>query len=447
MSPHRGRVLAAGLPLAVAAAVVVVDRGLSAALAFGSVLLGLFAARHFRTLPRPQRLATGAALGVLSLVLAWPMVKLVASNVADPGEWDFLGFWLHSQTALERENFYDPIHAQRRAAGLVVSDALRTEIIDVGFWYPPQSMLLFWPLGLFPRPLSLALWYGVNAVALVGAGLVLCRTLLGELSALPLLATAVLVLACYGTLSTVTFAQTTFVCLLLVAVSGLEPGRVGAGAAVAAAFFVKPFAGLLAVPAFFSRDRRTLAGGVLFVLASSAVALLAFGGEAFLGYFQLDQTANKPAWIYAESTNQSLLGLTLRLFDPVCEGTACVTYPPFLVLLVIGLAVTVWLTTRITRETDLTKALWLAFALLFYPVSQVFYSVLLVWVALVSWRRGEPGTMSWLLHATVIATMFALARAQNGRFTVLAFGLGWLLMLAQGARVAFPAMARRFEAG
>jgi hypothetical protein len=55
--------------------------------------------------------------------------------------------------------------------------------------------------------------------------------------------------------------------------------------------------------------------------------------------------------------------------------------------------------------------------------------------------------MSWLLHATVIATMFALARAQNGRFTVLAFGLGWLLMLAQGARVAFPAMARRFEAG
>jgi hypothetical protein len=56
-------------------------------------------------------------------------------------------------------------------------------------------MLLFWPLGLFPRPLSLALWYGVNAVALVGAGLVLCRTLLGELSALPLLATAVLVLA------------------------------------------------------------------------------------------------------------------------------------------------------------------------------------------------------------------------------------------------------------
>jgi hypothetical protein len=438
-------VLAVGLPLAVGAAVAAIDRGLAALLAFGSVVLCLFTARHYGSWPRPRRMAGGAVLAALAMLLAWPVAKLIAANVADPGEWDFLGFWLHSQTALERENFYDPVHARERAAGIVVSDAFRTEIIDVGFWYPPQSMLLFWPLGLLPRATSLALWYGFNVVALVAAMAFLCKTFFDEVAALPLLATGVLVLSCYGTLSTVSFAQTMFVCLLFVAVAGLEPNRYRAGIFAALAFFVKPFAGLLAVPALFARERRTVAGGVLAVLVSSAVAFLAFGAEVFSGYFLLEHTANKPAWVFAESTNQSLLGLTLRVLDASCEGPACVTFPPFLGAFACGLAVTVWLTTRILGEADLTKALWLAFALLFYPVSQVFYSVLLVWIALVSWRRGEPQKVGWLLHATVLGSMFALARVQEGRFTVLAYGLAWLLMLAQGARVAFPTHAKRLE--
>jgi hypothetical protein len=436
-------VLAVGLPLVVAAAVALIDRGFAAVLAFGGAVLCLFTARHYRSWTRPRRMAGGALLGALSMLLAWPVVRVIANNVADPGEWDFLGFWLHSQTALARENFYDPVHAQERAAGMVVSQAFRTEIIDVGFWYPPQSMLLFWPLGLFPRATSLMIWYGVNVVALIAATVLLCRSFFGELRALPLLATGGLLLSCYGTLSTVRFAQTTFVCLLFVAASGLEADRLRAGVFAALAFFVKPFAGLLAVPALFARERRTLAGGVLAVLASSAVAFVAFGGEAFLGYFLLDHAANKPSWIFAEQTNQSVLGLTLRVLDASCEGSACVRFAPFVALFVVGLAMTAWLTTRILGESDLAKTLWLAFALLFYPVSQVFYSVLLVWVALVSWRRGEPQKVGWLVHATLLGTMFGLAAAQDGRFTVLAYGLAWLVMLAQGARVAFPVQAKR----
>jgi hypothetical protein len=445
MSPPRRRVLAVGLPLAVGAAVAVIDRGFAALFAFGSVVLCLSTARHHRSWPKPRRMAGGAALGVLSTLLAWPVVKMIAANIAEPGEWDFLGFWLHSQTALARDNFYDPVHAQGRTAGMLVSEAFRTEIIDVGFWYPPQSMLLFWPLGLFPRTTSLTLWYAVNVAALIGATLLLCRSFFGELAALPLLATGVLVLSCYGTLSTVTFAQTTFVCLLAVAAAGLESNRVRAGFFIALACFVKPFAGLLAVPALLAREGRTIAGGALAVLVSTAMAFLAFGSAAFLGYFSLDHAANKPAWIFAESTNQSLLGLMLRVLDASCEGMACVTFAPFVGAFVCGVVVTTWLTTRILAEADLTKTLWLAFALLFYPVSQVFYSVLLVWVALVSWRRGEPQKVGSLLHATVLGLMFALAGVQEGRFTVLAYGLAWLLMLAQGARVAFPLHAKRLE--
>jgi hypothetical protein len=436
-------VLAAGLPLSVGAAVALIDRGFAAVLAFGGAVLCLVTARHHRSWSRPRRMAGGALLGALSMLLAWPVIRAIAANVADPGEWDFLGFWLHSQTALARENFYDPVHAQQRTAGMVVSQAFRTEIIDVGFWYPPQSMLLFWPLGLFPRATSLMIWYGVNVVALIAATMLLCRSFFAELTVLPLLASGGLLLSCYGTLSTVTFAQTTFVCLLFVAASGLEADRLRAGAFVALAFFIKPFAGLLAVPALFARERRTLAGGALAVLASSGIAFVAFGGEAFLGYFMLDHAANKPAWIFAEPTNQSVLGLTLRVLDASCEGSACVRFAPFVALFVVGLAVTAWLTTRILGEPDLAKTLWLAFALLFYPVSQVFYSALLVWVALVSWRRGEPHKVGWLIHATLLGTMFALAAAQEGRFTVLAYGLAWLVMLAQGARVAFPVQAQR----
>jgi hypothetical protein len=445
MSARRGRLLAVGLPLAVGALVAAIDRGVAAPLAFGSAFSCLFVARHYRSWPRSRRMAAGALLASIAMLLAWPVARVIAENVADPGEWDFLGFWLHSQTALERENFYDPIHAQKRAAGMLVSDAFRTEIIDVGFWYPPQSMLLFWPLGLFSRSTSLSLWYGVNVVVLIGAVLLLCRTFFDELGALPLLSTLGLVLACYGTLSTVTFAQTTFVCLLFVAAAGLEPDRIRAGVFAALAFFVKPFSGLLLVPALFARERRTVAGGVLAVLASSAVALVAFGGEVFLRYFSLDHAANKPSWIFIESTNQSLLGLMLRVLDASCEGSACVRFPPFIGAFVVGLVVTAWLTTRIVREAALAKAFWLAFALLFYPVSQVFYSVLLVWVALVSFRRGEPGKIGWLIHATVLGLMFALARAEDGRFTVLAYGLAWLLLLAQAARVAFPIHAKRLE--
>jgi hypothetical protein len=89
----------------------------------------------------------GLTLAVI-LVFGINSTRIMHSNIAHPPEWDFLGFWIGGRLAVQGLNFYEPENYEQVAQHLSLSDEFAQEITEVGFWYPPPSMLLFVPLVL-----------------------------------------------------------------------------------------------------------------------------------------------------------------------------------------------------------------------------------------------------------------------------------------------------------
>jgi hypothetical protein len=437
-SRRRTGFLTAGALLAAALLLVLIDgpevRAPATLAAVAALLLGL---HLWGRGPRGARAALAAFGAVTALLFVLPVVSDVARNLRRLPEWDFLGFWLHARTAVLGGDFYDPAWARELARPFDPSDAFRREIVDAGFWYPPPSMLLFWPLGWFEHPAAaLAPWYGLHAAFLAVAVVLAWKTFFSGKGAAELSACAALVCIGHGTYSTFHFSQTNFAALLALLLFWRSRGTLAGGAWLPVAVLVKPLLAAVAIGPLLARRWKAVAGMALSSAALMLASLWGFGADAFLRYFARGPREAKPDWIYDEPTNQSLLGLVLRATDADCAGGACVTNPVFLGGAAILGAVTLLLGIGLQRagEDEWTLALVLPAALIVYPVSQLFYSVLLLPPLLAFWRRREDvAGGAWTL-AVLIATVYALAAVDRGRWTVLAYLLTWVAAAAFGVR-------------
>ena len=433
-----------GALLAASPVVVVLERSHQRMLLTLLVVPAIFLGLHsFRRWAASTRAAFFAFLLLTGAVFCTPLALEVRKNLDVVREWDFLGFWLHARTALRGADFYDPGNAAESAAALSVSSDFRREIIDTGFWYPPPSMFLFLPLGWFDPETALVLWYGFNILVMATDVLLLWRIFFPRGSVAELAACATLLAAVGGTRWNFYFAQTSFVALLALLLFWPRQRSAWGGVWVVVATFVKPFLAVLGLCLLVGAKRRALAGVaaalVVFCLASAA----AFGPLSFGRYITAPEAKAKPDWVYSQDTNQSVLGFVLRATKTRCSGIACVKNPLFLGVAAILTAITIPLGARLARARakeharehphgELTVALYLLLALLVYPVSQVFYSVLLVPLLLLVWRYrdrvlGGAGTM-----AALAAIVYALTSTRYGDTTVGAFALLWAAIALLG---------------
>lgn len=407
---------------------------------------GIFLGLHYQDrFPRALRAAWVFALPVTAIGFALESAERVGVNLRKLPEWDYLGFWLHARTAVLGGDFYDPASAQALVAPYDVGIAFRREIVDVGFWYPPPTMFLFWPLGLADPAAALPWWYGLQVLAAVASVFLLRRLFFPGGGPAEWLACAALLCATHGTYETFHFSQTNFVALLLVLLFWGRNGTAAGGAWLASAVFVKPFIALLAFGPLIGRQWRAVLGFGLATVALLVASGLAFGGDALAGWLDWDRIQAKPQWIYSQPTNQSLLGLVLRSTRTACRGLECLTHPIF----VSGAAVLAAATTALAvplaraREHEWTTALFLLFALIVYPVSQLFYTVLLLPPALLAWTRRDRVPGGGPALAVVLGLVFALAALDRGRASVFAYLLMWGVIAAMGlvlVRVPRPAV-------
>lgn len=417
---------------------------------FAEVALAMIGLHYHARWPRWARAAFFLFLILCGLFHGSRQVATVRANLAMEGlpAWDYLGFWLHARTAVLGQNFYDPAHARRLAVPHHPTPEFAEEIVDAGFWYPPPSMFLFWPLGAFEPRAALPWWYAFHAAAL-GFGVVLLkRAFFASGGAVEWLACAVLALAIHGTETTFRFSQTNFVALAVILLLWRARRSVWGGAWTAVALFVKPFLAVLALQPLLARRGRVLLGAGITAVALMLAAAVAFGPDTMLAWFTRDPAAAKPYWIYDQPTNQSLLGMVLRITRDECGGGSCMTYPPFLAGAAVLALATLVIGWRLERagEEEWTLSLLLLLGLLLYPVSQVFYSVLILPPALLLWRERErlPGG-AWAA-AALVGAVFWLAALEDGLWTGHAYLLLWGVMAAAGfalkrARPAAPAVA------
>jgi len=299
-------------------------------------------------------------------------------------------------------------------------------------------MFLFWPLGWFDTPSSaLALWYALHLAVVAIVVVLAWKMFFAEGNAVELIVCAALVAIGHGTYTTFYFSQTNFVALLALLLFWRRRDTFGGGAWVPVAVLVKPFLAVVAIGPVLGRKWNAVAGMALCGTALTLASVPAFGPGTFAQYFTRDQVNAKPDWIYDQPTNQSLLGLVLRVTDAECGGRECVTNPIYLAGTATIGAITLLLGIGLqrVREDEWALSLYLLFALIVYPVSQLFYSVMLLPVVLSLWRRRDdvPGG-AWML-SVLIATVYALAAVDWGATTILGFILLWIAMAAIGVRL------------
>lgn len=401
--------------------------------------------QYRRALPALARRAYVALLAGTIVAFGALIALRARSNVISPPEWDVQAFWLYGRVAATGQNFYLPsvFHEVARPlqsgdVPLTSSDVFRREALDVGFPYPPPTILLVAPLGRLDLRTAALAWYVVHALALVAAIVLLWRTFFEREDLLALALTAALTLTLRSTYSTVAFGQTNFLVLLLLVLFWRTRDRPAGGAFAALGMAVKPVMAILLAYTVLRRGWRSLSVTAGALAALSLVVLAAFGPEPFVTYFSgANPVGRVPGWLYTEETNQSLAATFVRVTGYDFRRGTPLVQPAFVATVAAVLGTTLWLAARLVRERGaLALALLVPAALLVYPQSLENYTVLLlVPMLFVFTRREELGIGPWFAVAFVTAE-YALIRAREGHVAVLANALHWLLLVGIGLRVA-----------
>lgn len=378
---------------------------------------------------RTCSLAAGLAL------IAVPILGLAigfAGELRRPPEFDFAAFWYHARLAARGVDFYDPDRVRELLSALGASPAF----VDLGrFWYPPQTMLLFLPLGWVDDPRTA--WYAWSALQLLAAvasTLLLLRVYVRSRDPLAVVVGAATVAALAATTTTFRHGQTSFVVLALLLWFAAESGRLRGGLALGLAILVKPIALLVAIGPVLRARWRAITALALTAAVATALAWVVFGTELVTRY-AMRGAGPVPLELFRMPSNQSLLGLLARR-GWIATGVSPLASPLYLAAaLVLVVAAAAILLRRRREDPALELAFLLAVALVVYPQTLDHYAVLLlpaiVWLS----RSRSAGART---VAIVTPLLVALAPSAGGLPPVLlasslcAGATAWRLLGSEG---------------
>ena len=106
-----------------------------------------------------------AALGAIALFAVY-LAGIARGVVTHLPEWDFLAFWVRMHAAAQRLDLYDPASYASYAARFDASDTFVQEVLDLGYNYPPQTMLWMQPFGYLPPHAAAFAWSAFHLVLL-----------------------------------------------------------------------------------------------------------------------------------------------------------------------------------------------------------------------------------------------------------------------------------------
>jgi hypothetical protein len=318
------------------------------------------------------------ALFLFALTFFFYRVVIIINN---PPVYDFTAFYLWGKTAAKGYDFYLPENLQIvfNSLELPPSDykIFTEEIVNVGFLYPPPTILYFAPLGFLSYKAAVICWAVLNVFFALGSIYLIYDLFFRKDKLNGLMLVSILFIFLKPVLDTVSFLQTNFIILFyLLLVRKYQDKRI-AGVFVALAMFTKPYMAIFIL--FFIIKRKW--GTIIYFLASAVliagITLLFFGSAPFKSFVFNSPTHRMPLWVFSEGLNQSLHAVLLRSkFISVNES---ITY----VAIALGIALlsTRYLFLLMRRALDdYILVFLLLVGLLIYPGTLSYYGVLLLFI-------------------------------------------------------------------
>lgn len=346
-----------------------------------------------------------AVYALLLAVAFYLFFDKVVYRFTHPEVWDFTCFYLYGKVAAGGHNFYLPenFHAVFNSGALPLLDykEFTGYVVDVGFPYPPPSILYFVPLGYLSYNNALICWTIFNLFFVMACIWLVYSMFLKADRLNGILLVTILFFIFSPARATVFFSQTNFILLYLLLMMQKYAHAGFAGIFLAIAIFTKPY--MIIFLAFFVLIKNWKA--VIYFILSS-VALVAFtaaifGTAPFKSYIFDNPSKRLPEGVYFEDINQSLHSVLLR------AKIISIDKPLFFlgIMGVILLAALLYLLYLQKRKLyDYTWAVLLLTGLILYPGTLNHYQVLLLFIVFQFFDNKQLGFKASL--AIPIAAVF-----------------------------------------
>jgi hypothetical protein len=298
--------------------------------------------------------------------------------------WDLPAFYLYGKVAAGGYNFYQPenFHTVFNSLQSIYSnfadlDYFIDEVVNVGFPYPPPTMLYFMPLGFLSFNTALILWTVFISLFLFGSIYLVYTLFLKESKLNGLMLVAILFFLFSPVRSTLFYTQTNFILLFLLLLMKKYAETKYAGILLALAIFTKPYMIIFAFTFIIYKNWNAI---IYFILSSIAIAGLAatfFGISAFTNYLFNNSVHRLPQCVFSEEINQSLHEVLIRAGLISADNPLTYTYIAIGILL---LTLTYLLFLLKRKLYDCIWAILLLIGLILYPGTLSYYGVLLLFI-------------------------------------------------------------------
>jgi hypothetical protein len=301
--------------------------------------------------------------------------------INNPHVYDFTAFFLWGKTAAKGLDFYLPENLQTVFSSLELPPAdykaFTEEIVNVGFLYPPPTILYFAPLGFLSYKAAIICWAVLNAFFAFGSIYLIYDLFFRKNKVNGLMLVTILFIFLRPVLETVYFLQTNFIVLFHLLLMRKYIDKKIAGLFLALAMFTKPYMAILIVFFIIRRRWGTIVYFAISAVAVCSVVLLFFGLAPFKSYLFNNPTYRMPLWVFSQDINQSLHAVLIRLNLIAVEKS-------FVYVAISGAValLSLWYVLLMAKRGlyDYVLAFLLLIALFIYPGTLSYYGVLLLFI-------------------------------------------------------------------
>ncbi len=339
-------------------------------------------------------------------------------NFQKPHEWDFLCWYLDGSVAAEGLNFYEPASYHKVFHSLTIpykpSKVFISNIVDVGFKYPPPSMFYLMPLGYLSYKEAHILWVSFNILVILFCLYFLWKIYLPQKNIIAYSLVLIFFFLNKGTRWTLGVEQNTILLLLMLILVWKDANSPRVGLWLALGIIIKP---IVAIVLGYLLIKRNWKGSLLtfvFLILLFGSAELFFGSNIFTSYFTKNPNSDVPSLNYIESVNCSLLATILRttnydinmhppLFNPIYLVTGGAI---FLISLLL-----IYLNKNELENWGL--AYIIVTGLIIYPATQQFYIILLIPLIFLLYKNFKQLPGKIYTSAFIIALIYGLPQLDS----------------------------------